>query len=130
MAAITRTLVALLLGLLILLTTAHPTHAQPDKPVGVFTLAGQSNMEGKGAIKHLDQLVADPDTAPKFKHLKAGDSWAERDDVWINFTMRALDRKGSAWAISPDSYDGGFHYRGRADTFYNIGTAFGEAVLK
>ena len=26
-------------------------------------------------------------------------------------------------------YDGGYHYRGRADTFYNIGKEFGNAML-
>ena len=104
MATLTRTLAATLFGLLILLTTAHQSQAEPNKPVRVFILAGQSNMEGKGAIKHLDQLITDPGTAPQFKHLKAGDNWTERDDVWINFTMRALNRKGSAWAISPDKW--------------------------
>lgn len=71
------------------------------KPVKVFVLAGQSNMEGQGFIKAdpnrnggkgtLEYLAKQPDTAAKFKHLVGkGDAWAVRDDVWIHF----LDRKG------------------------------------
>lgn len=59
-------------------------------PVRVFVLTGQSNMEGKGTIEHLEELVADPATADHYKHLKKGDDWVERDDVWIKY----FDRKG------------------------------------
>jgi carbohydrate esterase-like sialic acid-specific acetylesterase len=71
------------------------------KPVKVFVLAGQSNMEGQGFIKadtkrnggkgSMEFLSKDPATADKFKHLldKKGE-WAVRDDVWIHY----LDRKG------------------------------------
>jgi alpha-galactosidase len=81
-----------------------PRQSIPDKnrkPVKVFILAGQSNMEGQGFIKadpkrndgkgSLEFLVKDPATADKFKHLVARDgTWAVRDDVWIHY----LDRKG------------------------------------
>ena len=80
-----------------------------DKPVKVFILAGQSNMEGHGFVKadpkrnggkgSLEYLVKDPATADRFKHLvdKEG-KWAVRDDVWIHY----LDRKGrSRWASGP-----------------------------
>jgi len=71
------------------------------KPLKVFILAGQSNMEGQGFIKvdpkrndgkgSLEFLTKDKTTTDKFKHLldKKGD-WAVRDDVWIHY----LDRKG------------------------------------
>jgi len=72
-----------------------------DKPVRVFILAGQSNMEGQGFIKadpkrnggkgSLEYLVKDLATADKFKHLLGKDGkWAVRDDVWVHY----LDRKG------------------------------------
>jgi alpha-galactosidase len=72
-----------------------------DKPVKVFILAGQSNMEGQGFIKaepqrnggkgSLEFLVKDPATADKFKHLVDKDGkWVVRDDVWIHY----LGRKG------------------------------------
>lgn len=77
--------------------TAHAA----DKPLKVFILAGQSNMEGQGFIKAepkrnggkgtLEFLVNDAATAEKFKHLKGKDgNWVVRDDVWIHY----LDRKG------------------------------------
>ena len=87
------TLVACLLG-------GAPLGAA-DKPVKVFILAGQSNMEGAGAVKadpkrnegkgSLECLVNNAATAEKFKHLtdKNG-AWVVRDDVWIHY----LDRKG------------------------------------
>ena len=59
-------------------------------PVRVFVLTGQSNMEGKGTIRHLEELIADPSTAKEFGHLRDGDRWVERDDVWIKY----FDRKG------------------------------------
>jgi alpha-galactosidase len=76
-----------------------------EKPVKVFILAGQSNMEGQGFIKadpkrnegtgSLEYLVKNPSTAAKFKKLTApNDSWAVRDDVWIHY----LDRKGKLTA--------------------------------
>lgn len=76
---------------------------QPAKsPVKVFILAGQSNMEGHGAVKispkttnggkgTLEFLVKDPATAERFKHTVDKDGkWLVRDDVWIWY----LGRKG------------------------------------
>ena len=71
------------------------------KPVRVFVLAGQSNMEGAGQIKadpkrnggqgSLEFLVKDAATAKRFAPLvdSAGE-WRTRDDVWVSY----LDRKG------------------------------------
>ena len=75
--------------------------AAADKPVRVFVLAGQSNMEGQGFIKadpkrnegrgSLESLTRDKATADKFKHLVGPDGqWVTRDDVWIHY----LNRKG------------------------------------
>jgi alpha-galactosidase len=71
-------------------------------PVKVFILAGQSNMEGQGAVDiaakvrnegkgTLGYLVKAPATAERFKHTVAKDGkWLVRDDVWIWY----LGRKG------------------------------------
>ncbi len=69
---------------LILFCLSLVTQARAE-PIRVFILAGQSNMEGKGALKHLDQLISDPATADTYKHLKNGDEWAKRDDVYIKY---------------------------------------------
>jgi hypothetical protein len=80
------------------------THAADDaakKPWKVFILAGQSNMEGAGAIRGnlkrndgkggLEYLVKDPKTANRFKHLVDQDGeWRVRNDVFISY----FDRKG------------------------------------
>ena len=71
------------------------------RPIRVFILAGQSNMEGQGFIAadpqrndgrgSLEFVVKDTATAPRFKHLVDKDGkWVVRDDVWISY----LDRKG------------------------------------
>jgi hypothetical protein len=83
-----------------LLAFAAPAIAA-DKPVKVFVLAGQSNMEGHGFIKaepqrnvgqgSLEHVAKDPATAARFQHLlDSTGGWAVRDDVWIHY----LDRKG------------------------------------
>ncbi len=79
----------------------NPAQAQSPKPVRVFILAGQSNMEGHGFISadpkrnggkgSLEFLVKDPATAKRFSQLAdAQGHFRTRDDVWISY----LDRKG------------------------------------
>jgi alpha-galactosidase len=93
----TRFLAAAALGWL--LVAAPPPVA--EKPVKVFVLAGQSNMEGHGFVTadpkrnggkgSLEFLVKDPATADRYKHLRGKDGgWAVRDDVWVHY----LGRKG------------------------------------
>jgi len=92
-----------LFALAVLLTFSPSVRAEaaPKSPVKVFILAGQSNMEGAGAIKGnmdrnggkggLEYLVKDPKTAKQFKHLVDDKGeWVKRDDVWIWY----LGRKG------------------------------------
>ncbi|MFN9719515.1 MAG: sialate O-acetylesterase [Planctomycetota bacterium] len=77
------------------------TGGDPSKPIRVFILAGQSNMEGTGFVEadpkrnegrgSLEYLVRNSSTAEKFGHLKdANNKWVIRDDVFISY----LDRKG------------------------------------
>jgi alpha-galactosidase len=84
----------LLLSLLALLPTSLRAETPPGK-VKVFLLVGQSNMQGKGAIEHLEELVkTEPD---RFGHLKKEGKWIERDDVFImfpNLAGREQDQKG------------------------------------
>lgn len=71
------------------------------KPIEVYILAGQSNMEGHGLARidpkrnggkgSLEYLAQDPATRGRFgKFRKADGSWTVRDDVWIHY----LGRKG------------------------------------
>jgi alpha-galactosidase len=71
------------------LLAAGPANAA-DKPVKVFIMAGQSNMEGKAPNTLLDHQATDAKTKALFAHLRKDDQWVVRDDVFIKF----LDRKG------------------------------------
>lgn len=86
--------------------------AASRKPVKVFILAGQSNMEGQGFVAadpkrnggkgSLEQLVKDPATAARFAPLVDRDGkWRVRDDVRITY----LERKGPltvGYGVNPD----------------------------
>ena len=72
------------------LAVQFATLADAKGPLRVFVLTGQSNMEGKGKIQHLEELASDSATAAEYKHLRKGDGWVERDDVFIKY----WDRKG------------------------------------
>ena len=81
---ITMSIVASLVACLTLLVaTTHAADTAAKGPWKVFILAGQSNMEGAGAIRGnlkrndgkggLEYLVKDPKTADRFKHLSEQD---------------------------------------------------------
>ncbi len=90
---LTRTATTPLLALVVA-TVAGAAEPPGRGPWRVFVLSGQSNMEGKGAIKHLEQLLADEDTAGPYRHLRTGGTWTERPDVLIRYTNGKLDKKG------------------------------------
>ena len=82
----------------LLLPLAAPLHAaNAPKPVKVFILAGQSNMEGQavadlagkdynGGRGTLAALMRDPAKGAMFKHLKDADGkWTVRSDVWVRY---------------------------------------------
>ena len=75
----------LLLGSLMTLPAADAA-----KPVKVFLLAGQSNMEGKASNGLLNYQATNAATKDLFAHLRKDDQWIVRDDVFIKF----LGRKG------------------------------------
>jgi hypothetical protein len=95
----------MVVGLLLLQTltvSSGGSAKEPTKPVKVFVLVGQSNMEGHGFVTaesnrnggkgSLEYLVKQPRTAEHYSHLVDGDGkWKVREDVWIKY----LDRKGA-----------------------------------
>ena len=78
----------LLLAASLLLTT--PLHAEP--PVKIYILAGQSNMQGKGAVEGdkpntLRSLVKN-DSQKQFQYLVDDKGeWVERNDVWAHYDL-------------------------------------------
>ena len=106
--------------------------AAEPKPLKVFVLAGQSNMEGKAKMSLVEYQARQPGTSDLFKDFRRSDKWVERDDVWIRF----LDRKGkltvgfgSPNCIGPELAFGwvvGNHY---AEPVLLIKTAWGGRSL-
>jgi len=61
-----------------------PWPAAKEGPVKVFILAGQSNMQGHAALRTLEYLIYNKETAAEYEHWKDRDGrWTERRDVWI-----------------------------------------------
>src|SRR5210317_405130 len=67
-------------------------NAAVAKPLKVYILAGQSNMEGHAAVRVMDHVGTDPKTAPMLKDMKneAGEP-VVCDDVYISYLTGKLD---------------------------------------
>jgi len=73
----------------VVLAMAAAGGAQEKKPVRVYLLAGQSNMQGHGHVRTLDWLGEDADFGRLLKLLKAPDgSWAKREDAWVHYERK------------------------------------------
>jgi hypothetical protein len=67
------------------LLSIHEVNAQ-SKPLRVFILAGQSNMEGPANIKTFDYIGDDPATAPLLKQMRGADGKPTvSDGAWISY---------------------------------------------
>jgi len=106
-------------------TEAHAAEAEKG-PVKVFLLVGQSNMEGKAHTRTLETLIADPKTAPQYKHLKDGDQWAVRNDVWVVYPRAGGVAKGP---LSVGFGDTGEKIGPELGIGLALGDHFGEQVL-
>ncbi len=66
-----------------------------DKPLRVFILAGQSNMQGHAHVRTLDALALDPGTADLLRELRAKDGTPRvHADVWISSLSSAGEKQG------------------------------------
>ena len=98
-----------ILGLVLLLFSAPILQGADEKPLKVFILAGQSNMEGRGFPEPLAWQVSQKKYRKRYTHfIKNGDYeaftkmvkettdpndrkktptylWSTRKDVWINY---------------------------------------------
>jgi hypothetical protein len=113
-------------GIVICLGTYSPVAA---KTVKVFILAGQSNMEGHGAIDSNNNnngkgsLTYLAENNEKFAHLKKGkNKWVEREDVMIAY----LERKG---ALEPGFGANGSKIGPELGFGHVVGDAIAEPVL-
>ena len=74
-----------ILGYCFLLLVAGNGARAADKPLKVFILAGQSNMQGHASISTFDSLADDPKTAPLLKEMRGSDGKPEVcEKVWIS----------------------------------------------
>ena len=72
-----------LAGILLMVLTGPATAA--EKPLKVFILAGQSNMQGHASLSTFDSMADDPKTAPLLKEMRGADGKPRVcDKVWIS----------------------------------------------
>ncbi len=85
------------------------------KPLKVFILAGQSNMEGHAKVETFDYLGDDPATAPLLKRMRdEGGKPRVCDHVWISYLTGKFD--GSANGEGVGRLTAGFGARGDKPT--------------
>ena len=85
------------------------------KPLKVFILAGQSNMEGHAAISTFDYIGKDPLTAPLLKEMRNPDGTPRVcDNVWMSYLTGPYD--GSANGEGLGKLTAGFGERGNHPT--------------
>src|SRR5690349_19572227 len=69
-----------------------------SKPLKVFILAGQSNMEGHARVETFDYIGDDPATAPLLKQMRGADGKAAVcDHVWISYFTGSGDANGEGY---------------------------------
>ena len=118
-----------------------PSSAADEKPIAVFILAGQSNMEGQGVVEmdhpeyyngglgNLVWSMKNSASKDKMKHLKDADgNWVVRDDVQISFKDRRGLRKGGL-TIGYTGYGGSSHIGPELQFGHVIGDHFEQPVL-
>ena len=68
------------------------------KPLKIFILVGQSNMEGHAKIETFDYIGDDPKTAPLLKLMRGADGKSTVcDHVWISYSTGAGDQYGEGF---------------------------------
>ena len=107
-------LIHTLLAALTALLCAHAVAAE-KKPLKVFILAGQSNMEGHAKVETFDYIGDDPATAPLLKMMRGADGKpAVAEGAWISYLTGRYD--GSANGEGFGKLTAGFGARGDKPT--------------
>lgn len=100
------------------------------KPLKVFVLAGQSNMEGKGSVVVLNHQLTLPEKAERFSQYKSDETFIERDDVCIDYLGSRGRRHGPLTTGYGISQDGSVELFGPELGFgWVVGDHFEEKVL-
>src|SRR5437879_2769178 len=131
---------ALVVGLLAWTMSPAGAGAAP-RPVKVFILAGQSNMEGQ-AVADLDgknyndgkgtlkALLNDPAKGRLFKHLKdEKGQWTVREDVWVRYQPKKGPLKAGPLTLGFTPYPGKHHFGPELQFGHVMGDHFRSQVL-
>lgn len=125
--------------LTILVVAASPLDAA--KPLHVYLLAGQSNMEGQGVVdldhpQHynggrgiLKNVMQQPGQRDRYKHIQdAEGNWVVRSDVWCRFQTRH-ELKAGPLSIGFAGYPGKHHIGPEFQFGHVVGDATRSPVL-
>lgn len=131
------------LAIVALTILAHPAFAQPaeNKPVKVFILAGQSNMEGQAVADlagknyndgkgTLAALLRDPAKTAMFKHLVGPDGrWTVRENVRVRYKREHGPLLEGPLTVGFSVYGGPHHFGPELQFGHVIGDYCREPVL-
>ena len=127
--------------LAILLCTTTGFAASSPKPLKIFILAGQSNMEGQAVVDlkgkdyndargTLAKLMEEPAKAPMFAHLKTADGkWKVRDDVWVRYQRENRPLLAGPLGVGFSVYGDVHHFGPELQFGHVIGDALENQVL-
>lgn len=101
-----------------------------QKPIKIFILAGQSNMEGKGSVHVLNHQLTVPEKADRFARYKSEGAFVERNDVWIDYLGGQGQRHGPLTVGYGISQENSVKLFGPELGFgWTVGDHFDETVL-
>ncbi|MCA9080396.1 MAG: hypothetical protein KDA58_07545, partial [Planctomycetaceae bacterium] len=113
---------------------------QPARILRVFLLSGQSNMQGQGVVD-LDHprdynggkgtllwALEHAESKDRMQHLRTGDEWAVRDDVFVRYQTERELKKGPL-TIGFAGYPGRHHMGLELQFGHVVGEHFTEPVL-
>jgi len=110
-----------LAAILLVVGAVSAAGAAVGKPLKVFILAGQSNMQGKGSIAHLEQVIRE--NPERYGHLQRDGQWVERDDVWIDYLSDRGRKQGKLTVGYATPED-------RIGPEFGFGTVVGEVLTE
>jgi hypothetical protein len=111
------------------------------RPIKVFILAGQSNMEGAAVVDltgkdyndgrgTLVQLLNDPVKGAMFKHLRGDDGgWTVRDDVRVSYQREQGPLLAGPLGLGFSVYGDQHHFGPELQFGHVVGDAFEEPIL-
>ncbi len=111
------------------------------RPVKVFILAGQSNMEGQAVVDlegknynegkgTLARLMRDPAKAPMYNRLRgANGKWVVRDDVWVRYQREERPLLKGPLAFGFSVYGDVHHFGPELQFGHVVGDHFENHVL-